>query len=141
MPESPDSKGGDPDPRGPEDPGGGEEMGDRPTEQKVRSEVGREVLRIYEESYGGGAGKADAFVSEDWVVVALDDLHLLPNEQFLVDSGEQDAVRLVRSQYQRAIQMNLRAAVERATGRTVIGFASATSVDESPFAVEIFKLE
>jgi hypothetical protein len=46
----------------------------------------------------------------------------------------------VRSQYQHAIQASFRAAVERATGRTVAGFASTNSVEEPRFMVEIFKL-
>jgi hypothetical protein len=43
--------------------------------------------------------------------------------------------------YQHAIQASFRAAVERATGRRVIGFASMTSFDDHPFVAEIFKLE
>jgi hypothetical protein len=46
----------------------------------------------------------------------------------------------VRSQYQHAIQASFRAAVERATGRTVAGFASTNSVEEPRFMVEISKL-
>jgi uncharacterized protein YbcI len=80
-------------------------------------------------------------VSDGWAVVFLDQLELLPNEMFLVDSGKQDSVAQVRTQYQHAIQAPLRAAVERATGRNVIGFASTTSVEEPRFAVEIFKLD
>jgi hypothetical protein len=73
--------------------------------------------------------------------VILDELELLPNEEFLVDNGEPDAVTRVRTQYQLAIQAPLRAAVERATGRIVTGFASTTSVHEPRFAAEIFKLD
>jgi uncharacterized protein YbcI len=76
----------------------------------------------------------------DWVVVLLDELELLPNEEVLVESGKADTVTQVRMQYQQAIQSSFRAAVERATGRTVIGFTSATSVEESRFVAEIFKL-
>jgi uncharacterized protein YbcI len=79
-------------------------------------------------------------VGDGWVIVILDQLELLPNEEFLVDNGEHDAVARVRTQYQLAIQAPLRAAVERATGRNVTGFASTTSVDEPRFAAEIFKL-
>jgi uncharacterized protein YbcI len=116
-------------------------MGERPTEQQVHDEVAREILRIHEESYGTGAGKSEAFVTDEWVIVVLDDLQLLPNEEFLVANGKQDAVAQVRHQYQLAIQTNLRAAVERATGRSVAGFASTNSVEDPRFAVEIFKLE
>ena len=108
---------------------------------EVEEEIGREILGILEESYGKGAARAKAFVNDDWAVVVLDDLELLPNEQFMVDRGEHDAVAHVRTMYQRAIQGTFSAAIERATGRRVIGFASATSVEEPRFMAETFKLE
>jgi uncharacterized protein YbcI len=103
--------------------------------------VAREILRIHEESYGRGAESAHAVVSEDWVVVVLDGLELLPNETFLVEKGEQDTVLQVRSQYQNAIRSTFSAAIERATGRRVIGFASTTSLEEPRFMAEVFRLE
>jgi uncharacterized protein YbcI len=96
---------------------------------------------MYEESYGKGARQATAFVGEDYVVVVLDDLELLPNEKFLMEHGKHETVVQVRSQYQHAIQASFRAAIERATGRTVIGFASTTSIDEPRFVAEIFRLD
>ncbi len=74
-------------------------------------------------------------------MVILDDLELLPNEKFLLENGDAGTVMQVRSQYQQAIQATFSAAIERATGRSVIGFASTTSLDEPRFAAEIFKLE
>jgi uncharacterized protein YbcI len=106
----------------------------------VRDEVAREILRIHEESYGKGAAHAHAFLGEDYVVVVLDEIELLPNEKFLVEHGKHETVIHVRTQYQRAIQPSFRAAIERATGRTVVGFASTTSMDEPRFVAEIFKL-
>jgi uncharacterized protein YbcI len=107
----------------------------------VDEQIGREILGILEESYGRGAASAKAVVTDDWVVVLLDDLELLPNEQFLVEKGHRDAVAHVRAQYQHAIQGPFRDAIERSTGRRVIGFASTTSVEEPRFMAEIFKLE
>jgi len=75
------------------------------------------------------------------VVVVLDDPELLPNEKFLIDHGKHETVIQVRTQYQHAIQASFRAAIERATGRTVVSFASTTSMDEPRFMAEIFKLE
>jgi len=130
-----------PEPRGPEDPGRPEDAREPPTQQEVRDEIAREIHRIYAESYGTGAGRAEALVAENWVIVVLDRLELLPNERFLVDKGEHDTVMQVRSQYQRAIRSSFSAAIERATGRTVVGFASTTSVEEPPFMAEVFRLE
>jgi uncharacterized protein YbcI len=131
-------------PQGPEGPADPDEQGPRrgpPSDQQVEEEISREILRIHEESYGKGAGEAKTFVGEGFVVVVLDDLELLPNEKFLVDNGKQETVIQVRTQYQHAIQTSFRAAIERATGRSVIGFASTTSIDEPRFVAEIFKLE
>jgi len=63
------------------------------------------------------------------------------NEQFLVDNGQQDTVMEVRTRYQHAIRSSFSAAVERATGRTVVGFASTTSLEEPRFMAEVFRLE
>ena len=127
-------------PLGPEDPSRPEDVRGPPTQAEIDEEIGREILAILEESYGRGAASAQALVTDDWVVVILDGLELLPNEQFLVDRGEQDAVAHARTMYQRAIQSTFGAAIERSTGRHVIGFASSTNVEEPRFMVEIFKL-
>jgi uncharacterized protein YbcI len=127
--------------KGPEDPGRPEDAREPPTQKQVRDEIAREVLRIYEESYGTGGVRAQTLVSDNWVIVVLDRLELLPNEKFLVDNGKQETVLQVRTQYQHAIRSSFSAAVERATGRTVIGFASTTSVEEPLFMAEVFRLE
>lgn len=126
---------------GPEDPGRPEDARQPPTRDEVRDEIAREILRIYEESYGTGAANAETLVADNWVIVVLDGLHLLPNEKFLVESGRQDTVMQVRTQYQHAIRSSFSAAVERATGRTVVGFASTTSLEEPRFMAEVFRLE
>jgi uncharacterized protein YbcI len=113
---------------------------DPPSDQEITDEISAEILRIHEESYGKGAESVQTFLSDGYVVVVLDDLELLPNEKFLVDNGKRDSVTHVRAQYQFAIQSSFRAAVERATGRTVVGFASANNVEDPAFATEIFKL-
>jgi uncharacterized protein YbcI len=131
----PDSSGG------PADPGRPEDAREPPSAKQVTDEVAREILRIHEESYGRGAESAHAVVSEGWVVVVLDGLELLPNEEFMVEKGERDAVLQVRSRYQNAIRSTFSAAIERATGRRVIGFASTTSLEEPRFMAEVFRLE
>jgi uncharacterized protein YbcI len=78
---------------------------------------------------------------EDTVVVILEGLELLPNEEFMIERGQGDAVRKLREHFQQAIESTFRAAVERATGRRVIGFASHVQLAEGRFAVEIFRLE
>jgi uncharacterized protein YbcI len=127
--------------QGPDDPGRPEDAREPPSQSQVTDEIAREILRIYEESYGTGAANAETLVGENWVIVVLDGLDLLPNEQFLVDNGQRDTVMEVRTRYQHAIRSNFSAAIERATGRTVIGFASTTSLEEPRFMAEVFRLE
>jgi len=109
------------------------------TPQDVERALADELLRIHLETYGKGAGSAKALVSDDIIVVMLDDLELLANEEFLVGAGEAQAVIEVRGRYQQAIETTFRGAVERATGRRVVSFASVTKLDPN-YAVEIFRL-
>ena len=101
--------------------------------------ISRELMRIHEETYGKGAGHASTLISEDLVVVMLDDIELQHNERFLVDAGEAHAVIEVRGRYQQAVEATFRAAVERETGRRVISFASITKLDPN-YIVELFRL-
>ena len=128
-------------PTGPEDP---EPPGQRisgPTEAQVAEEICRDILAIHRDSYGRGAESAKAHVLGDLVVVVLEGLELLPSEDFMIQSGRSDAVVMLRRNFQQAIEPTFRAAVERATGRSVVGFASQVQLHEDPFAVEIFRLE
>jgi uncharacterized protein YbcI len=112
-----------------------------PTGEQIKAAIANELLEIHEESYGRSAERAISEVIDDTLVVLLDGLELLPNEEFLVGEGREDAVAELRTKYQKAIEPTYRAAVERATGRQVIAFASHVSLQEPRFAVEIFRLE
>jgi uncharacterized protein YbcI len=126
---------------GPEDPQSPEDRRGPPSTEEIRHEISREIHRIHVESYGAGATTAHTLIGDDYVVVILDDPELLPNEKLLLENGDHDTVVRVRARYQQAIQASFRAAIERATGRSVIGFASTTNLDEATFVAEIFKLE
>jgi len=105
----------------------------------VEEAIAAEVLRIHMDSYGTGAGAARAYLNDDFVVVFLDDLELQTSEAFLVGAGHGQSVIDVRRSYQQAIETTFRAAVERATGRRVVSFASITKLSPN-YAVEVFRL-
>jgi len=107
--------------------------------QDVEVAIATELIQILEDSYGTGAGLAKAYVHDENVVVFFDDLKLQRSEEYLISAGEGKAVTDVRHHYQQAIETTFRAAVERATGRRVISFASITKLDPH-YAVEIFRL-
>lgn len=112
-----------------------------PTTEEIADEISRDLLTIHRESYGRPAASAEAHVLGDTVIVLLDGLELLPNEEFLIGEGQQEAVGALRTQFQEAIGPTFRAAVERATGRRVIGFVSHIQMAEPRFMCEIFRLE
>jgi uncharacterized protein YbcI len=126
--------------RGPADPDPPAQWGSGPTETQVADEICRDILAIHLDSYGRASERANAHVLGDLVVVVLEGLELLPNEEFMIGNGKADAVTALRRDFQRAIEPTFRAAVERATGRNVIGFASHVQLDDDAFAVEIFRL-
>jgi uncharacterized protein YbcI len=128
-------------PRGPFDPEPQPGEATQPTGKQVSDEIRRDILAIHRPSYGRGAESTTVHILGDTVIVLLDGLELLPNEEFLIGSGDADAVAGVRSQYQKAIEPTFRAAVERATGSRVVGFASHVSLEEPSFCAEIFRLE
>jgi uncharacterized protein YbcI len=128
-------------PPGPFDPSPERGEVSAPTHQQVADEICRDLMEIHRESYGRPAASAQAHFLGDTVIVLLDGLQLLPNEEFLIDNGHWEAVDNVRTQYQKAIEPTFRAAVERATGRRVIGFSSHVQIEEPRFMTEIFRLE
>jgi uncharacterized protein YbcI len=134
--EGPKHKPGPPDP----DPRRDETVA--PSPDAVAGGIVRDIRAIQRDSYGRAAQDVKAHLVDDTVIVILDDLELLPNEKFMIEQGMADPVRRLRDSFQKAIEPTFRAAVERATGRRVIGFSSHSQVDEEPrFAVEVFRLE
>jgi uncharacterized protein YbcI len=127
--------------QGPADPDPRAEGVAGPTEQEIADEICRDLLAIHADSYGRTAAHAHAHVLDDTVIVLLDDIELLPNEEFLIGEGQTETVALIRTQFQKAIEPTFRAAVERATGRRVIGFASHVQLEVPRFMAEIFRLE
>jgi uncharacterized protein YbcI len=112
-----------------------------PTAEEIADEICRDLQAIHIGAYGRAAANAQAHLLDDTVIVLLDGLELLPNEEFLISQGHEELVASVRTQFQQAIAPTFRAAVERATGRQVIGFASHVQVEEPRFMAEIFRLE
>ena len=113
-----------------------------PSPEAVSSAIARDLLAIHRDSYGRSAQDVQAHLIGDTVIVILEGLELLPNEEFLIKQGRADAVGDLRESFQRAIEPTFRAAVERASGRRVVGFASHAQLEEEPrFAVEIFRLD
>jgi uncharacterized protein YbcI len=112
-----------------------------PDADAIAAELRDEIAAIHRDSYGKGAAEVKAYLLDNVIIVILEDLELLPNEEFMIEQGQAGAVAELRRQFQRAIEPTFRAAAERATGRRVIGFVSHAHLEEPRFSVEVFRLE
>ncbi len=110
-----------------------------PEPSELAATISSEMLRIHTESYGQGPADAKTYLIGD-VVLSVIDIELLPSEKVLVDSGRPDLVQQARHGFQQAIDASFKAAVERATGRTVIAFLSDIHIDPN-FVIELFRLD
>jgi uncharacterized protein YbcI len=105
----------------------------------IAEELGRELLEIHIGAYGTSADSVRVHLLGDDVIVFLDGLKLQRNEEFLIEKGREDLVLATRHAFQQSIESTFRAAVERATGRTVTAFLSTTHLDPD-FSIEAFRL-
>lgn len=111
-----------------------------PTDEGIREEISRELMRVQEDTYGETECNLQVSLNETFVAVVMD-LHLSIEEEALVDSGNAASVKVSRDAFQLAIATTFKAIVERATGRRVTGFASRSVIDEGPaWAMDIFRL-
>jgi uncharacterized protein YbcI len=102
-------------------------------------QIAAELNQVLVDSYGAGSRHTQIEIGPD-LIVAVMDVELSRAEETLLDSGQGEAVRQLRSSYQEAIAPTFKAIVERATGREVASFLSSTSIDPL-FSVELFRLK
>jgi uncharacterized protein YbcI len=112
--------------------------GESPTRAEIESAIADELMKVHHESYGTGASALQVHIRDD-LVLAVIDVELTPAERTLLNAGEVDAVKIMRESFQDAIEPTFRAIVEHATGRTVIAFLSAMSIDPV-YSIEFFRL-
>jgi uncharacterized protein YbcI len=105
---------------------------------RLNAAIANEIGRIVSDFTGRGPTKSRAFV-HDGVVVCLFEDSMTKAERSLVASGKDDVVRQVRDTSQRAMEDELRAAIEQLTGRAVTSFMSGTATGGDA-SVEVFVL-
>jgi uncharacterized protein YbcI len=114
---------------------------DRPDERTIgraRAQIATGIVRLLSEYYGKGPTKAKAYVSEDVVVVVLEET-FTKAERTLVERGETEAIQQIRRRFQQAMADEFKSIVEQATGRVVKAFLSETNL-EADVSVEFFLL-
>lgn len=112
------------------------------TEQVERSPavaIANAIVQVHKEGYGKGATRARTRMTDDMIVVELEDV-LTRAEKTLVAAGREDQIRETRHVFQQAHRDRFVGAVEEITGRKVRAFMSQVHFDPE-LAVEIFLLE
>jgi uncharacterized protein YbcI len=105
---------------------------------EARAEIANGIVRLQTEYYGKGPTKAKAHITDDVVVVVLEET-FTKAERTLVDRGEVDAIQQIRRRFQQAMADEFTSIVEQATGRVVRAFLSETNL-EADVSVEFFLL-
>src|SRR5215203_6211538 len=113
------------------------DQSDRP--HSVRAEVSNAMVGLKKHFYGKGPNKAKTFLNDNYVFCVMEG-GLTRNEETLVGRGHEDLVRSYRLRFQEAMENPTVEAVQRITGRAVIGYHSQI-VFNPERAFEIFVLD
>ena len=105
---------------------------------EIRALISTEIVRLQAEYYGKGPTKAKTYITEDLVVVVLEE-SFTRAEKTLAGRGERDAIQHIRRRFQQQMADSFTSVVEQATGRKVRAFLSDTDI-EADVSVETFLL-
>ena len=107
--------------------------------RSVRAEVSNAMVGLKKDFYGKGPTKAKTFLNDNYVFCVMEG-GLTRNEETLVERGHEDLVRTYRLRFQEAMEGPTVEAIQRITGRSVIGYHSQI-VFRPDRAFEIFVLD
>jgi uncharacterized protein YbcI len=105
----------------------------------MRSEISNAMVGLKKHFYGKGPTKAKTYINDNYVLCVLQG-GLTRNEQTLLEAGEEMLVRQYRLRFQEVMAAPTTEAVERLTGRKVIGYHSQITFHPD-YAFEIFVLD
>jgi uncharacterized protein YbcI len=94
---------------------------------------------LKKEFYGKGPDRVKTYLNDEYVFTVLEG-GLTRNEQTLIEAGEEMLVRQFRLRFQEAMKEPTCAAIERVTGRGVVGYHSQIVFDPTRI-FEIFVLD
>ncbi len=110
-----------------------------PSRGEQADSISEETVRIHDDSYEQELTSVETVVNQDMVASVLR-YPLTPAEEVVIAAGRADAVHAGRHESELALEPVLRAAVERATGRTVTRFLTQTHLEEQGLVVEFYTL-
>ena len=103
-------------------------------------EISAAMVKLYREQFGRGPETVwTRFSGPDALLCVLGNA-LTPVERSMLQMGEDQRVREMRTMFQHTTEPQFRAEVERITGRRVIGFMSGMDV-HNDLSSEVFTLE
>jgi uncharacterized protein YbcI len=104
------------------------------------AELSNAMVRIYKEQFGRGPTKAHSgYAGPDLLICTLEE-SLTPAERRMVDLGEHQRVRDIRTFFQHASEGEFIDSVETITGRSVRAFVSGTDTEQD-VSSEVFYLQ
>lgn len=117
---------------------GTERIGTDPT-GSMRAAVSTGIVQAMARLYGRGPTKAKTYFNDEYVFCVLEE-GLTPNEERLLEAGDEDLVRRYRLRFQEVVADELTGVVERATGRRVVTYHSQVLFHPTRM-MEIFLLD
>jgi uncharacterized protein YbcI len=105
----------------------------------LRAEISNAMVGLKKEFYGKGPTKAKTYINDNYVFCVLQG-GLTRNEETLLAAGHEDLVRQYRLKFQEAMAAPTEEAIERLTGRKVLGYHSQVVFDPE-HAIEMFILD
>ena len=105
----------------------------------ITAEVSNAMVGLKKKFYGRGPDAAKSFINDNYVFCVLDG-GLTQNERTMLDAGEERLVREFRLRFQEVMAEPVTEAVERITGRKVLGYHSQIVFDPT-VGIEIFILD
>jgi uncharacterized protein YbcI len=103
------------------------------------AQISNAMVALKKRFYGKGPERARSYLMDDYIFCAMEG-GLTRNEEVLVEAGQEHAVRQYRLLFQEAMTQTVTEAVEKITGRRVIGYHSQITFDPTRL-FEIFVLE
>jgi uncharacterized protein YbcI len=110
-----------------------------PEGPSMRAEIANAMVGLKKRFYGRGPTKAKTYINDNYVFCVLEG-GLTRNEETLLAAGEADLVRAYRLRFQEVMAEATTEAIERITGRKIIGYHSQIVFDPE-FGFEIFVLD
>jgi uncharacterized protein YbcI len=106
---------------------------------RLLADISNAMVGLKKEFYGKGPTKAKTYINDNYVLCVLQG-GLTKNEETLLAAGEHGLVRQYRLRFQEAMADATTEAIERLTGRKVLGYHSQIVFDPE-YGFEIFVLD